>query len=499
MYISLETLYDIYKEHPSICTDSRRVEAGCLFIALRGERFDGNAYAPNALADGAAYALVSDPSLQGDRYLLVEDTLATLQALARLHRERMGIPVIAITGTNGKTTTKELTATVLQQSYRLLYTEGNLNNHIGLPLTLLRLRAEHQLALVEMGASKPGDIAKLCAIALPDYGIITNVGAAHLEGFGSLEGVARTKGELYDYLRGRSGAGGIIFRHADDELLQSLASDLPALLYGGLSASPCACSAPAPEAQEAHSSARSHGTACACSAPAPDAQEAHSSARSHGTACATPQPKRLAEGYIIPSDEGDDLLLGLRWHSPSLGIGWQSVRTQLVGGYNLSNALCAIAVGLYFDVPTPSICSALEGYRPSNSRSQLVQGQRNRLVVDAYNANPSSMSTAVRNLFASAPSVPHLLILGDMNELGSESHQAHLELYHLVQSLIDPQRDRVLYCGPIWQRVLEGYGARSYPSAEALATALEAERPEGYLVLIKGSNSLRLTTLPPLL
>ncbi len=227
--MTIEELYHIYREYPVIATDSRRLPKHCIFFALKGDNFDGNKYAKDALKQGAVYAVVDDKNLQGEGLILVEDTLKALQDLANYHRQQLGIPLIAITGTNGKTTTKELTAEVLKKSYNLLYTEGNLNNHIGVPLTLLKMTEEHQLALIEMGASKQGDIAELCAIAEPNYGLITNIGLAHLEGFGSLAGVKTTKGELFDYLRDNEG---IVFFNEDDKMLSAMAKGIPSLSYG---------------------------------------------------------------------------------------------------------------------------------------------------------------------------------------------------------------------------------------------------------------------------
>lgn len=437
--ISLEELYAIYLQHPEVSTDSRRLPAGCLFFALRGDRFDGNQYAASALAAGAAYAIVDDPSVVSDpRMLLVEDSLRTLQLLAAHHRDSLGLPVIAITGTNGKTTTKELTAAVLSQTYRLLYTEGNLNNHIGVPLTLLRLRPEHQLALIEMGASKPGDIAELTDIAHPNYGLITNIGQAHLEGFGSLEGVRRTKGELYDYVRAHEG---VLFYNADDATLTEMSegvvrvgysSQLPATVYGAL----------------------------------------------------------------LPH-EGDGLFLRFQWSAHATTASPQEVTTQLVGDYNLPNALAAVAIGCFFDVPPAKINEALSHYTPSNSRSQFVRTPLgNRLIADAYNANPSSMRTALQNFLQLPPAdLPRIAILGDMNELGASSHEAHASLLAELLSTQTPPL-RLLLVGPEWTKVATGK-AEVFPDVEALRTHLEAHPFRDSLLLVKGSNGIRLGTLLP--
>lgn len=428
--MTIEQLYEIYLAHPCVSTDSRRVERGSIFFALKGERFDGNQYALGALEAGAAYAVVDDPTLDGSGIICVPNVLRALQDLARHHRRALGTPLIAITGTNGKTTTKELTAAVLARTYRLLYTEGNLNNHIGVPLTLLRLRAEHQLALIEMGASKPGDIAELCGIAEPNYGLITNVGLAHLEGFGSLEGVIRTKGELYDWLRDHEGK---VFRRQEDEVLSRIGEGIDSVTYG-------------------------------CEASA------------------------VVWGSLRHED--DSLFLHFTWQSDTLSIPKQSQATKLVGGYNLANALGAICVGGYFDVPVEEIVEALANYTPSNSRSQLVRTERNELIVDAYNANPSSMQTAIGNLLQIQTNRPRLLVLGDMNELGAESQDAHHALRIWLQGQLKSS-DVVVYCGPKWQAEV-GEEGRAFASVELLRQWLEQAHLSGYLALIKGSNSIAL-------
>lgn len=437
--ISLEELYAIYLRHPEVSTDSRRLPTGCLFFALRGDRFDGNQYASAALAAGAAYAIIDDPQQATDeRMLLVQDSLRTLQLLAAYHRDQLGLPVIAITGTNGKTTTKELTAAVLSQSYDLLYTEGNLNNHIGVPLTLLRLRPHHQLALIEMGASKPGDIAELTDIAHPNYGLITNIGQAHLEGFGSLEGVRRTKGELYDDIRARQG---ILFYHADDAILAEMSQGVERVSYG----------------------------------------------RGEGASI---------HGELLPH-EGEGLFLRFRWSAPALGIEAHEVATQLVGDYNLPNALAAVTLGTFFDVPPAKIDDALRSYTPSNSRSQFVRTPRgNRLIADAYNANPSSMHTALQNFLQLPPAtLPRIAILGDMNELGASSHEAHAHLLDELTSATTPPL-RLLLCGPEWTKVAEGR-AEVFPDVDALLAYLQGQPITDSLLLVKGSNGIRLGKLLP--
>lgn len=436
--IDIHELYKIYQAHPEVSTDTRHLPEGCIFFALRGERFDGNAYALEALERGASYAVVDDASLPEHPQLLrVSDTLTALQELAALHRATLSLPLIAITGTNGKTTTKELAAAVLSQGYNLLYTQGNLNNHIGVPLTLLRMRPEHQLVLIEMGASHPGDIDELCQIAQPNYGLITNIGKAHLEGFGSIEGVASTKGELYDWLRAHEGKA---IRRFEDEWLTELGEGIPAVLYG--------------QSQEA-----------------------------------------LVRGYAHP--EPNSPLLTLQWEVPVLNIPKQTTHTKLVGAYNVDNVLAAIALGLFFAVPVEAINTALEGYTPSNSRSQLIKSEANSIIADAYNANPSSMRSAVDNFLSISTEQPRLLILGDMNELGEASRYAHKELLTHIRSQLRAE-DTLWLCGPLWE-ALEVEGIPCWHNVQALKASLEQTPPRGKFILVKGSNSIGLNQILELL
>lgn len=433
---SLEDLYQLFLASSGVSTDSRKVEAGTIFFALKGSNFNGNKYALEALEKGAMAAVVDDPSLAGDdpRLIWVSDTLKALQLLAKLHRQRLAPIVIALTGTNGKTTTKELIKAVLSKEYQVCATEGNLNNHIGVPLTLLKLQKQDQIAIIEMGANKPGDIQELVEIALPDYGLITNIGTAHLEGFGSLDGVAKTKGELYSYLKRNQG---IVFLNGSDELLRDMAIGLVSVTYG------------------------------------------------------------LAED--LPLVRGE--LLGE--NSFKVGVSWQykdrlrNVRTNLVGRYNLNNLLAAITIGLYFDVSDGKIVEALESYTPSNSRSQLIERGERLIVLDAYNANPTSMAEALSNLYQNAtPDRPRVLILGDMNELGDQSIALHQALYSSLQSYLRAE-DKVFLVGPIWSSLRPN---ESYPSVSALieSAALDVI-PSRALILVKGSNSINLSKLKELL
>ena len=427
---SIETLYRIFRSCKGVTTDSRNCPAGSLFFALKGENFDGNTFAAKALEAGCAYAVVDSPEHKpaGDtRYPLVDDSLQTLQQLARLHRRTLGIPLLGITGTNGKTTTKELIAAVLSEHINVLYTQGNLNNHIGVPLTLLGMKPEHQLAVVEMGASHPGDIRELVEIAEPNYGLITNVGKAHLQGFGSFEGVVRTKGELYDYLRRKGGC--TVFLNDDDPHLKAIATGLQTVCYGnrqGLYVS------------------------------------------GHATACSP--------------------FLSFEWQAAGQTAA-QKVQTQLIGAYNLPNALAAVTIGRYFGIGPARINHALENYVPRNNRSQLKRTGSNTLIVDAYNANPTSMQAALEN-FRDMQAENKMLILGDMRELGADSHAEHCRIVEYMQE-----------CGFTNVRLVgaeftaTGADYPCYPDAKALIDELKKAKPTGQTILIKGSNSMQLATV----
>lgn len=383
--ITIQELYDIYLQHPQVCTDTRHCEKGSIFFALHGEHFDGNQYALDALAKGCAYAVVDNAELaqQDERLLFVTDVLKSLQHLAHLHRKTLEIPVLQITGTNGKTTTKELVAAVLSQHLNVLYTQGNLNNHIGVPLTLLRLRKEHQLAIVETGANHPGEIATLSKIIEPDCALITNVGKAHLEGFGSFDAVINTKCEVYDYLRRankqleKAIAAGVpemqeeaprfVFVDHDNPVLIDRAKGLPQLHYG------------------------------------------------------SPNKGGIVEGKVVACDP----FLTVRYCEKDGA--WHTVQTQLIGAYNLQNILAAITVGLTFKVPLFKIDRALREYSPNNQRSEFRQTAHNRLIIDAYNANISSMKAALQN-FANIVADNKTLILGEMRELGEYSTEGHQDV-----------------------------------------------------------------------
>lgn len=437
--MNISTLYACFKACSSLTTDTRACVPGAMFVALKGASFNGNQFAQEALNKGCLYVVIDESqyALTGDeRCIVVPDALQALQQLASYHRNQLATPVIGITGTNGKTTTKELIAAVLQERYRVLYTAGNLNNHIGVPLTLLQLTPEHELAVIEMGANHPGEIALLASIAQPDYGIITNVGKAHLEGFGSFEGVIKTKGELYDYLR--TGGKQTIFIDADNGYLTAMNRGLTTITYG-----------------------------------------------------------------ICSEKSSCDVCGTLLASAPFLSFGWSSgadsyeVTTQLVGAYNLQNALAAIAIGRYFEVPNQAICSALASYKPQNSRSQLVKTATNQLIVDAYNANPTSMLAALQN-FAQLAASRRVVVLGDMRELGVYSFEEHQKI---VDYLRTAPFERVILVGEEFSRVVaaaqEPLLVDHYLVVEELIEQLSNHPMVGCTLLIKGSNGIKLNKVVP--
>lgn len=434
--MEISELYRLFLEHPVVTTDSRNCPKGSIFVALKGTSFDGNAFATKALESGCAYAVLDEDkyAISGDkRYILVNDALKTLQDLAHYHREQLKTPIIEITGTNGKTTTKELTAAVLSGKHNVLYTSGNLNNQIGVPKTLLRLTKDNDIAVIETGASHPGDIKELADIVDPDYGIITNVGKAHIAGFGSFEGVIRTKGELYDYLRNKPQA--IVFINNDNPYLNAIAKGLKLIRYG---------------------------------------KETETSDLS-------------VFGEIIECNP----FLKFRWHKK--GGEWYTVQTHLIGSYNIDNALAAITIGAYFDVPAEAINEALENYNPSNNRSELVKTAYNTLIVDAYNANPTSMEAALKN-FDLIKAEKKMVILGDMKELGDISADEHQKV---VDALLRSDIDDIWLVGPDFcQTRHTAANCRTFRNINEVEAALQEEKPEGYTILIKGSNSMKLFQLP---
>lgn len=427
--MEIEELYNRFTECNGLTTDSRHCPEGSMFLALKGETFNGNAFAAQSLAQGCRYAVVDEPqyaSPENPRIILVDNCLETLQKLANYHRRRLGTRMIGVTGTNGKTTTKELIATVLGEKFKVLYTQGNFNNHIGVPLTLLRLKPEHEMAVIEMGANHPGEIKTLVHIAEPDYGIITNVGKAHLQGFGSFEGVIRTKGELYDFLREKGNA--TIFIQNENPYLNKIAAGLTCVRYGqtpGLDVT---------------------GKVVACSP-----------------------------------------FLHFSWTAEGIS---HDVQTHLIGAYNLDNALAAVAIGRYFGVEDTKNCHALSSYVPQNNRSQLVHTASNTLIVDAYNANPTSMMAALEN-FRQMEAAHKVAILGDMKELGEGSHEEHQKV---VDFLKECGFERVMLVGPEFGGTASSF--EHYKDVKEVEALLAAHPLQGCCILVKGSNSMKLSELP---
>jgi UDP-N-acetylmuramoyl-tripeptide--D-alanyl-D-alanine ligase len=422
--MDIKDLYKLFREHPVISTDSRNIPSECIFFALKGENFDGNQFAAESLEKGAAYAVVDDPGAAKEpRLILVNNVLESLQYLARYHRRELNIPVLAITGTNGKTTTKELISAVLRRKYNITSTPGNLNNHIGVPVTLLGMTRQTELAVIEMGANHPGEIAALCRIAEPDFGIITNVGKAHLEGFGSFEGVVRTKSELYDFLRQKHGK---CFINIDNELLVKQAGGLEKLTYGS-------------------------------------------------------NPEAQLQGF----PENSSWYLTIRVLFPK---GWLYLKSKLIGSYNFENILAAACIGAHFGVEPTDIQNAVENYQPGNNRSQLMKKGSNQIIMDAYNANPTSMAAALKN-FAKINHLKKTVILGDMLELGSQTAEEHQKIADIIRL---EHFDTVFLVGRNFSAVEAG-SSMKFDTTELLADYLDKQNPiTENLILVKGSRGIRL-------
>jgi UDP-N-acetylmuramoyl-tripeptide--D-alanyl-D-alanine ligase len=426
--MSINQIYDLYKKHPQISTDSRQTGKGSLFFALKGDNFDGNTYAAAALENGAAYCVIDDAEYKiSDRYIVVDNVLSALQELAKHHRLELGIPVIAVTGTNGKTTTKELITAVLSEKFRVTATRGNLNNHIGVPLTLLSMDTTTQIGVVEMGANHAGEIDALCEIAVPDFGLITNVGKAHLEGFGSFEGVKKAKGELYRFIEKRAGR---IFLNTSNPHLSEMAGAAGTIPYK-----------------------------------------------------TTPEGKGI-EGRLVQSAP----MMVIQARFP---VGWLYIKTNLVGGYNLENVLAAVCTGNFFGVGPLKIAGAIERYRPSDKRSQLIKGEHNRIIMDAYNANPTSMDAALGN-FETFDGPPKGVILGDMLELGGSSQAEHQKI---VDKLVLMAPALVFLAGEMFSKCLFPSGFHVFANSELLVKYISDTKPRGYIFLIKGSRGMRLETV----
>jgi UDP-N-acetylmuramoyl-tripeptide--D-alanyl-D-alanine ligase len=424
--VQISELYEIYKMYPSVQTDTRKIKKNDLFFALKGPNYNGNLFAQQALDLGAAYAIVDEPlTSNNNRIILMDNVLTTLQQLAKYHRDQLHIPIIAITGSNGKTTSKELIHAVLSSHFKTYTTQGNLNNQIGLPLTVLGIKKEDaEMAVLEMGANHQKEIDRYCAYALPTYGVITNCGKAHLEGFGGIEGVRKGKGELYDYLAKTDGTA---FINSDLDYLLPMSTHIKNKIFYGES-----------------------------------------------------------DGIVQGSIFANEPFLQVKITS---GLSIDQINTQLVGDYNLPNVLCAAAIGKHFGVPDEKIKNAIEQYDPSNSRSQLIEQGSNRIILDAYNANPSSMKAAIEN-FASIKGDNKVLLLGAMMELGEESIAEHESLITLIQQF--PWQTVVLVGGD--------FGNINHPYLYFENAALakewyEAQNFSNTHFLVKGSRSFKMETV----
>lgn len=421
--MDIKSIYSLFIQCDGVSTDSRKCPKDSMFIALKGDNFDGNVFVENAIESGCKFALTSDEQRANNKTIFyVPDTLVALQQLASYHRQQMNATVIAITGTNGKTTTKELTSAVMKAKYGddVINTEGNLNNHIGVPLTLLRIKAHHKYAIVEMGANHPGEIKTLADIALPDYGLITNVGTAHILGFGSFEGVIKTKCELYDNLKKHNGT---IFVNGSNHNIF---------------------------------------------------------------------PKSEGANRIVYGVDGSSLNASVESADPFLKVKFSngySAQTNLIGAYNLENVMAAACVGSHFGVDMPTIVSALENYKPSNNRSQFISTPSNKLIVDAYNANPTSMKAALDNFISLKSDSEKALILGDMLELGKDSEAEHGKIVEMIAA---SGIKKVMLVGQNFASVAKN-GMSTFKNADELIPVLTDNKLNGCLILIKGSNSMKLT------
>lgn len=426
--MNIAELYKIFQQHPSVRTDTRKLKQGDIFFALKGPNFNGNRFAKQALEVGAAYAVVDedvDPS--DNRLIRVADTLAALQELAHYHRRQFTIPFIGITGSNGKTTSKELIYAVLSSHYKTYTTQGNLNNHIGVPLTLLSVQPDAEMAVIEMGANHQKEIAGYCVYTEPTHGVITNCGKAHLEGFGGVEGVRKGKGELYDFLSVHDGTA---FVYADYDYLQTMSRAVPHIVQYG-------------------------------------------------------QSQGQVQGQVQANEPFLEVTVTQGFAQP------RTIKTQLVGDYNLPNILCAVVIGKYFSVPEEKIVAAIEQYAPSNSRSQLVQRGTNTIVLDAYNANPTSMKAAIEN-FAKIPADNKVLMLGGMMELGEQSVAEHEAIVQLIKQ--HPWKQVVLVGGDFSKT---DHGFTFFPDSATAAQWFTGQGFEHTHFLIKGSRSMQMEKILP--
>ena len=419
--VQIEQLYELFLQFPSVQTDTRKIKKGDLFFALKGPNFNGNLFAEESIKKGAAYAIVDEPlNIISDQLIQTKDVLTTLQALAKFHRQQFKIPFIAITGSNGKTTTKELVSTVLSSSFNTYTTQGNLNNHIGVPLTILSIQPDAEIAVIEMGANHQKEIEGYCAYTLPTHGIITNCGKAHLEGFGGIEGVKKGKGELFNFLRETNG---IAFVYNDFDYLKSMSIGIPNIIEYG-----------------------------------------------------------TESGEVVGNATLTEPFLEVVINKPFQ----KNIKTQLVGDYNLPNVLCAVAIGNYFNISSNKIKTAIENYTPSNSRSQMLNLGSNKIILDAYNANPTSTKAAIEN-FAKIQATEKIIMLGGMMELGEDSISEHETIINLIQKY---QWSKVVLVGGDYKNIQQPYLFFNN-SAEAKVWFEEQHFQDAH-VLIKGSRSMQM-------
>tara|TARA_B100000579_G_scaffold433076_1_gene451156 strand:- start:688 stop:1965 length:1278 start_codon:yes stop_codon:yes gene_type:complete len=419
--MNISKLYNIFKEYPSISTDSRNIKKDSLFFALKGENFNGNKFAHEALKNGCKYAVIDEKEYKiDDNFFLVDNVLDTLQQLASLHRENLKIPIIAITGTNGKTTSKELITCCLSSEIETAYTKGNYNNHIGVPLTLLEINEKHKIGIVEMGANHKNEISLLCEIAKPNYGVITNIGKAHLEGFKSFEGVKHTKKELYDYIKKNNG---IIFINNDDKTLNEISENIKSITYG-------------------------------------------------------------KKGDVIGEEINSSVYTQVLFNQIK-------INSNLIGNYQFYNIMLAIAISKHFKINEKNIIKALESYRPKNNRSQVIESKHNLIILDAYNANPSSMNEMI-NSFYKIKKENKVCILGDMGELGKYSKKEHNEIIKLIQKL----NILTFYIGG---EFCKATNKNSFINMKEFKNYLKESPISNSTVLIKGSRSQKLENIVELL
>ena len=424
---NIQKLYELFIQNPTVSTDSRNIPPNCIFFALKGDNFNGNLFAEDALKKGAAFAVIDEKEFEIEKKtILVENVLSTLQQLARYHRDKLNIPILAITGTNGKTTTKELTSAVLAQKFKVCFTQGNLNNHIGVPLTLLAMNSETELGVVEMGANHPGEIHELCEIANPNYGLITNVGKAHLEGFGSFEGVKQTKSELFRFLQHKNG---LIFLNKNNKHLCQLS-------------------------------------------------ENNKNKITYGTENAD------FVGKLIDSPPFVHLKV-------SFPKGVLYINSKLIGTYNFENILAAACIGNYFSIDPLKIQDAINNYQPQNQRSQFIKKGELHVVLDAYNANPTSMSASIKSFTANFKTNA-FLFLGDMLELGAHAFSEHKKILDQL-SVFD--KNQVFLIGPVFSEVGKNYGFKSFSNTAEFQRYLEKNKIKKGNILIKGSRGIKLETV----